>query len=468
MLDAGLLAPSFARALSYLTGHSDMERGDRLPSELNLDRTRFLLDALGRPDQRYPSILIAGTKGKGSTAAMIERGLRAAGYRTGLYTQPHLHTIRERVRLDGTPIEPEDFAEGLEHLRGIAESGGPSAGRFTAYELMTTMALERFARHDIDLAVIEVGLGGRLDATNAIDATVSVLTSISLDHTQILGHTLGAIAREKADIIKVGRPCVSAPQHLEAMEVISGMAATRAAPLLVAGRNGARWEQTPIGGWDLLVEENRLTQLHPSLKGGFQRINSAVAATALTAFANEASLRFDHGALRVAVEQTEWAGRFETASTAPPTVLDGAHNVESVQRLREALAEEYPGLQPIYVIGVPSDKDVAGIIHTLCAPAVSGAFGAAVAPPPTMVICTAARHPRATSPQALAALVGTAGIRALVVPDVFPALEAAARQFQPGNVIVATGSLHVVAEAREGLGLAEPSGEDAFNPWAAR
>src|SRR5436309_7781167 len=136
------IAADFARALTYLTGHADLERGDRLPSELNLDRTRTLLEALDRPDRRYRSILIAGTKGKGSTAAMIERGLRAAGLRTGLYTQPHLHTIRERVRVDGELISPESFAEGIECVREVADRGGPSAQPFTACELMTALALE--------------------------------------------------------------------------------------------------------------------------------------------------------------------------------------------------------------------------------------------------------------------------------------------------------------------------------------
>lgn len=452
---------SYREALAYLTSHPDMERGDRLPSELNLERTRFLLETLGRPDRRYRSVLIAGTKGKGSTAAMIERALRAAGYRTGLYTQPHLHTTRERVRLNGEPIAPEDFAESIDRVRAAALHGGPSDGKFTAYELMTTMALERFGAYAVDVAVLEVGLGGRLDSTNVVDAELSVLTSISLDHTRILGDTITAIAREKADIIKPARPCVSAPQHTEATGVIRATAEARGAPLFIAGANGAGWERTPFGGWELRVDGRHLDPIYPALRGGFQRTNSAVAATALSVLQSSAGLQIDAEALRAGLEDVVWAGRFEVAATAPPLILDGAHNVESAQRLREAVHEEYPGLSPIYVLGIAADKDLAGIVAMLCSQR-----DGPTAPAPPLVLVTAARHPRAARPEVVAALVRSAGVEVIVSEQLAQALEIAASRVRGDNVLVVTGSLHTVAEARVAVGLANPSDEDPFDPWA--
>jgi dihydrofolate synthase / folylpolyglutamate synthase len=457
---------SYHKALAYLTGHPDMERGDRLPAELNLERTRALLERLGRPDRRYPSILIAGTKGKGSTAAMMERALRAAGYRTGLYTQPHLHTTRERIQLDGAPISEESFVDGVEsvrHAAGIEKSGNSTVGSFTAYELMTAMAFERFVAGSVDVAVVEVGLGGRLDATNVLEASISVLTSISLDHTQLLGSTLEAIAREKSDIIKVKRPCVSAPQPREALRVIEATARAREAPLLIAGGNGARWEANDWGGQDLIVQGERLINLHPSLRGGFQRTNCAVAATALMALNGSSDLRTDAASLRVGIEAVSWPGRFEVVPGRIPVVLDGAHNVESATRLREAIREEYPRLTPIYVLGIASDKDLPGIMDALC----GSTTGEASAPPPELVVVTAARHPRATDPARLLHLAEFTGRDSIAATGVEPAIETARAAAHQDNVLVVTGSLHVVAEARVALGLADPNDEDPFDPWAA-
>jgi dihydrofolate synthase/folylpolyglutamate synthase len=450
---------SYADALAYLGAQPNLERGDRLPAELNLDRTRQLLGALDRPDRAYPSILIAGTKGKGSTAAMIERALRGAGYRTGLYTQPHLHSLRERVRLDGAPIDPEAFAAGMEYVRRAVHR---SLGRVTAYELMTTLALERFREAGVDVAVLEVGLGGRLDATNVVEAEVSVLTSVSLDHTQILGSTLTAIAREKADIIKIGRPVVSAPQHPDVHAVIWETAQARRAPLQIAGGSGAAWEPTPLGGWDLLVDGERIENLHLALRGGFQRTNAAVASTALAALRQRGLRRIDTEAIRAGLEQTAWPGRFEVVSANPPIVLDGAHNVDSAGRLREAIHEEYPGLLPIYVLGIAADKDAPGILRALTEPA-----GSDAAPPPAAVVATAAHQPRALSAERLAGLAGEAGVPTEAAPNIQAALARATGWLTSDHVLVVTGSLYVVAEARVLFGLADPTtADDLFDPWA--
>lgn len=452
---------SFEAALRFLAGQPDLERGDVPAEGLTLDRIRALLQALGRPDARYPSVLIAGTKGKGSTAAMIERALRAAGHRTGLYTQPHLHSIRERIRLDGLEIEEGDFADGMEAVRAAAEHrpASPETG-CTAYEILTALALERFATHRAEVVALEVGLGGRLDATNAVDAAVSVLTSISLDHTQILGDTVEAIAREKADIIKSGRPCVSAPQTPAALQVIKEFAQRRGSDLRVVGEDGARWEQGASGGWDVITSRGRLAHLHLALRGGFQRINAAVAATALEALETQ-GVDVPLEAVRIGLEQVIWPGRLEYVRGDPPVVLDGAHNLESARRLREALREEHPGFRPLYVLGIAADKDVGGIVGMLCA----FTRDEAMAPEPVYVVATAAHHPRALAPEGIARAAQEAEVTATVAPSVAEALRTARRRAVPGDVVVVTGSLHVVGEAREALGLAEPSGERAFDPW---
>ncbi|MEA2642756.1 MAG: dihydrofolate synthase / folylpolyglutamate synthase [Chloroflexota bacterium] len=432
----------------YLASLPDIERGAS-SIEMGLHRIRALLDALGRPDKCYPSILIAGTKGKGSTAAMTERSLRAAGYRTGLYTQPHLHTIRERVRVDGAMLTPDEFAAAMARVRGAVERvPGPT----TAYDVMTALALDWFASQGVDVAVLEVGLGGRLDATNAVAAQLAVLTSISLDHTQILGSTVDAIAREKADIVKVGRPCVSAPQPLEAMAVIRSVAAQRGAPLVVAGTDdAARWD--PDRPWDLLTPRGRLVDLAPALRGVFQRTNVLVATTVLQEIDRAGFCHVPLDAARWGIEAVVWPGRFEVLDGVPPIVIDGAHNVESAQLLRVSLEAAFPGRGIVLVLGIMSDKDRAGIVQALL--------------PAAHVMATRAHNPRAVDPAEIAALAIRHGVPATTSDSVGEALELARTRAGPDSVVVVTGSLYVVGEAREALGLAEPSAEPPYNPWAS-
>ena len=438
---------SFERALRFLAGFVDLERSGMDRGALGLDRIRALLAALGSPDTQYRSFLIAGTKGKGSTAAMIERALRHAGYQTGLYTQPHLHTIRERIRVDGDLISPEAFGEAMDAVRHAVEVVCAACGPTTAYEVVTALALDHFARAGVNAAVLEVGLGGRLAATNAVAADVSVLTSISLDHMAILGDTVEAIAGEKADIIKPGRPCVSAPQPPGALDVIRAVAERRGSRLHVAGIDGAVWD-----GDDLVTESGRLGGVRPALVGRHQRINAAVAATALTSM-SEVGVVVPLESIRVGIEQVEWPGRFEIVPGAPVVILDGAHNVESAERLRQTIDEQYPGSRPMFVVGIAADKDVDGILRALA--------------PSAGLVATQSHQPRALAADELAARSRAAGHTTMVIPHVSDAIQRARAMANAGPVVV-TGSLYVVAEAREALGLADPSGEDAFNPWGSR
>jgi dihydrofolate synthase / folylpolyglutamate synthase len=444
----------YTQALAYLSEFADQERGGVPPSMLGLSRIRSLLEALGNPQSRFPSVLIAGTKGKGSTAAMVERALRAEGYRTGFYSQPHLHTIRERVRLDGQPIVPDDFANAMEAVRHAVEQTCEASGPTTAYEVMTSLALDAFATARVDVAVLEVGLGGRLDATNAVDAVMSAITSISLDHTQILGETVEEIAREKADIIKPRRPCVTAPQPRGAMAVIQQVADARGSPLFVAGAIGAHWDRS-AGDWDLVTTRGKLPAPRPALAGSFQRVNVEVAATILDVLHFSGVCEVSLDSIRTGIEKVEWPGRFERVKASNTTVvLDGAHNVDSAQKLRTAIRETYGDVPVVLVLGIAADKDVPGIVAALA--------------PAANVIATRSHNPRAADPEHIAGQARRNGMTAEVAPSVEHALRLATASASPDAVVVVTGSLYVVAEAREALGLAVGENHTVFNPWGSR
>ena len=444
----------FSEAVAYLSEFVDLERGGVPAGALGLGRTRTLLRALGNPEAHYPSLLIAGTKGKGSTAAMVERALRAAGYRTGFYSQPHLHTIRERVRLNGQPIEKGVFADVMDRVRGAIEQNCEADTSTTAYEAMTVLGLEVFSAAHVDVAVLEVGLGGRLDATNVVDAQVSAITSISLDHTQILGDTVEDIATEKADIIKPGRPCVTAPQPTGAMAVIRRVAEDRGSPLFVAGAIGAHWDRSS-GEWALVTTRGTLSSLRPALSGSFQRVNIEVAATILDVLHFSGVCEVGLDAIRTGIERVEWPGRFEQLSAMGVSfVLDGAHNVDSARKLRDALRETYGGRPLVLVLGIARDKDLPGIVDALT--------------PAQIVIATRSRNSRAADPGEIASLARSTGTEALVAYSVGQALERATEHAEQDAVVVVTGSLYVVAEAREALGLAVDSDHFDFDPWASR
>jgi len=232
---------NYTEAIAYLHSLTDYEK-TRIkrytPETLDLSRVESLLTALGNPHTQFPAVHVAGTKGKGSTSAMIEACLRAADYRTGLYTSPHLHTFRERIQVAGRKITREEVVELVEEIHPLIER----MPGVTTFEAITAMGFLTFARSEVDVAVVEVGLGGRLDATNVLTPAVSVITSISLDHTYLLGDTLGEIAREKAGIIKPNIPTVSAPQRAEAIQVIQSISQERDAPLVEVGRD---WDYEP-------------------------------------------------------------------------------------------------------------------------------------------------------------------------------------------------------------------------------
>jgi dihydrofolate synthase/folylpolyglutamate synthase len=369
--------------------------------------------------------------------------LRAAGHRAGRYTSPHLHSWRERIVVDGRPIDEDAFADLLRRALAAAESierEEPGLGRATSFELLTAMALDEFARAECDFAVVEVGLGGTYDATNVVSPLVAVITRIDYEHTNVLGRTLPEIAANKAGILKPGRPAVVSPQGPEVLATIESVAAERECPLLVGGRDwqwAGSWRGFgAIGPW------GRIADLTLGLVGGHQVENACTALAALWCL-RERGVAIPETAIREGFSTARWPGRFERLSQrrAPDVIFDGAHTGAAAAALAATLDEELPGLRPIVVIGTSSDKDPADLGKPLSTIA-------------TAAIATRSRGPRATDPAVIATALQTAGIAVDVAPTVAEAIERAKRVAGPKGLILVTGSLYVVAEAREFYGLA--------------
>jgi dihydrofolate synthase/folylpolyglutamate synthase len=434
----------YRQAMEYLESFIDYEKGmpySYSPVAFNLERAARLLAGLGQPHERYPSVLIAGTKGKGSTAAFVESILRAAGRRTGLYTSPHLHTWRERVQVDRRPIAKADVAAWIERLHPLVEAmRDGEQGSPTYYEISTALALGYFAEQGVDAAVLEVGLGGRLDATNVVTPRVAVITTIGYDHVEILGHTLGAIATEKAGIIKPGGRAVSAAQEPEALAAIESASRARGATLWVAAEEGVLPilpQPGPASPYPIPPIPAAL-----ALHGRFQQGNARVAEAVVLALRAE-GWEIPDAAIAAGLGTARWPGRLEVAGRRPWLVLDGAHNVDSARALRQALAEEYGFTRLILVAGFSKGHDAA-------------AFFGELIPAAAHVIVTASRHPRSAGTAAAAAIAGQIGAASVeVVEGVAAALERARTLATPDDLICACGSLFVVAEAREALGLVE-------------
>ncbi len=389
----------YQAALDYLYSFVDfsLTKSSRYSAEnFDLSRMHDLVARLGYPQQRYPSIHIAGTKGKGSVAALCQSALTAAGFRVGLYTSPHLHEYTERIQVDGAAISQQSLVALLEEIKPVIGS----IAELTTFEITTALAFLYFERVKVDAAVIEVGLGGRLDATNVVLPVVSVITSLSLDHTFLLGETLAEIAREKAGIIKPGVPVVVAPQPEEAHPVIDGIAAERGSPVIwvgkdyqytqvertVKGQTIDVWRQDetkPIAGLHVtgIDEFSQPARIWLPLAGRHQTQNAATAYAALRMFSNVA-IPVAEDAIQKGFSEVRWPGRFEVMQMQPPVIIDAAHNRDSARILRVALDDYFPEKPVIIVFGASEDKDIEGMFAEL-------------APCAWQVIATKSFHPRA-------------------------------------------------------------------------
>ncbi len=412
-------------ALAWLFSLADQERGigwnprASADSQWKLGRTRALLDLAGAPDRRLRIALVAGTKGKGSTCAMLASVVDAAGLKCGLYTKPHLQTYRERVRIEGRAISEREFIAAVERMRELSRQLPPAAGEPTTFEVTTALALDYFARQGCPLAVVEVGLGGRLDATNASDPELSVITSISYDHTAILGRTLGAIASEKAGILRRGRPAVFAQQRPTAMRALCK----------ACRRVGANCEVVGPLAREL------------PLAGGHQQQNAGLAVAAARLLVP--ALTDDD--VERGLERVHWPGRFEVIESVagePPIVLDGAHNGASATALAETLAGYANGRSVTLVVGINRDKDARAVLRPLVRLAHT-------------VIATEARdNPRALPAWQLARLCRRLGAHSDEDADLARALKRAMGHTL--EVVCVTGSLMLVGQARDILGLPAP------------
>jgi dihydrofolate synthase/folylpolyglutamate synthase len=438
---------SYQQALDYLYSHIDysLQRTYQYSSRtLDLGRMDALLSLLGDPHKQYAVIHVAGTKGKGSVSAMTESILRAAGFRTGFYLSPHLIDFCERIRSNGEPVPHERLAELVGSLRGPAEK----VPGLTTFEITTAAAFQYFKEEKAEAVVAEVGLGGRLDATNVVIPLVSVITSLSYDHTHLLGNTLAEITREKAGIIKPGIPVVSAPQEGEAMSVLLDVCRERNAPLSLVGRD---WHFAPerhdLDGQSFFIwkAENQakvnamLAQggdLQPiahryeiPLLGYHQILNAAAAVTTVETLRNR-SLPIPEEAICRGLRSVRWEGRFQILNRSPMVVVDSAHNVDSARRLRIALDDYFPTRRVVLLFGASDDKDIAGMLDELL-------------PRVSRLVATRSTHPRAAEPEKIAALARERGCPAEISGDPAPALEHALAFVGPEDVLLAAGSLFI-------------------------
>ncbi|MBI4337213.1 MAG: bifunctional folylpolyglutamate synthase/dihydrofolate synthase [Chloroflexi bacterium] len=435
----------YLAALKYLLGLADLERmvspaGQR--PRYTLDRMLRLLRLLGDPHRRVPAVHVTGTKGKGSTAAMINSILLAAGYSTGLYSSPHLHTFRERVRLGQTPLSEDHFAALVQQVQPVVEllALEGADGRPTTFEALTAMAFLCFAQQPCQYQVLEVGLGGTLDATNVVERPlVCVITSISLDHTAILGDTLGQIAADKAGIIKPGAAVVTAPQATEALEPIRRAAAHQGVELAEVGRQ-YRWSRGPWGldGQHFTIEgpDGTFSGWIPLL--GEHQLENAACALAAARALERRGVAIGPGALVEGFKRVQWPCRMEVLSRHPLVVADGAHNPYSMIRLREAVDGYLEHRRLLLIFGVSADKKLEEML-------------AVFAPLKPLVLATRSRHPRAAPPERTVRAGQALGLEVVSTQEVAAAVRQAEDLARPGDLVLATGSLFLAGEVREVL-----------------
>ncbi len=425
-----------------------LERRSRFGIKPGLERIALLLEKLGHPQLAFPSIHITGTNGKTSTARMAASILKAGGRRVGRYTSPHLQSVTERICVDEKPVTEKEFASLLERvIPAVEETDAETGDPLTYFEVTTAMAFLHFARRKVDVGVIEVGLGGRLDATNLVRSPVQVITSVAYDHMDVLGDTLEKIAAEKAGIVKERSVVISAVAHPGALEVVSAACAEKGSELKLYGRDFHLIYQLTYG-----VETERIGQvlgirgllreyadLFLPLLGEHQGVNAACAVAACEAFAGSPA---DLTAEDVAegLRRVTSPGRLEVVSLHPLVVLDGAHNPDGAARLARVIRNDLDYERLVLVLGILEDKDMRQMLKTLL-------------PLADTVIFTQSREERAAPARRLAALAREMGYRGTVVEDIGEAVRFARTLASVTDMVCITGSLYTVGEARAAMGL---------------
>ncbi len=424
---------SYASALDYLYSFVDYSlkhSSELAKADFNLDRMFALMESLGNPQNQYPIIHVAGTKGKGSVSALCASALKAAGYKAGLYTSPHLFDYCERIQINGEPISHERLIELVNEIKPHVAK----IEKLTTFEITTALAFMAFAKYDVNAAVFEVGLGGRLDATNIVTPRVSVITSLSYDHMAVLGNTLALIAGEKAGIIKRGVPVISSAQKEEALEVLERVAKLKNAELTLVGRD-IKFEliESSLEGQELTVQTFKrlnVVTFNIPLLGYHQVENAATAYAALKASA----IPITDEQIQKGFSQVQWRARFEIARREPPVIFDSAHNQDSFAKLSETLQTYFPDQMVYLIFGASEDKNIPGMFAELKSKI-------------KKIIITRADHPRALDVERIQQLAEQAGAESEAVTPVKSALARALElSSKDGSIVLSAGSIFVTAE----------------------
>ncbi len=443
----------YQQALDYIYSFIDYEKKRVIRNaeeNFKLERMRHFLQILGDPHLRYKVIHVAGTKGKGSVCAFLESALRASGYKVGMYTSPHMVDFRERIQVNREWIDQQSMVRLTKKLKQTAEK----VPDITTFEMTTALGFLYFAEQDVDVAVIEVGLGGRLDATNVVEPLVTVISSISYDHTEILGDSLAKIAYEKGGIIKKSVPLIISPQRYTALKILQKVSKERYAPTVIVGKDILFGADThSLDGQSLFVwapQEQELVNEFINSGGdtewsplrltipllGYHQVANAATAYAALRKADECGLPVSTEAIKTGFQNTTWQGRFEILSLNPRLVVDSAHNRDSALKLRQTINDYFPGIPVILIFGVSSDKDYSGILEELL-------------PRTLLVIASQSIHPRALDAEVIYKQVLKFGKPCIAY---VPIEEALARSLDIAGeeaLVVATGSVFVAAAIKD-------------------
>jgi dihydrofolate synthase/folylpolyglutamate synthase len=417
---------AYQKSLDYLYG---LERFGMI---FGLAQVERILEAIGNPHREIQALHIGGTNGKGSTAAMMASILQKEGYQVGLYTSPHLVRFTERIKVNGKEIEKEEVAALAGWMRERIEAARIES-RFTFFDFTTAMAFLYFKQRMVDLAILEVGLGGRLDSTNVVDPLISIITNVAKDHEEQLGRSISKIAREKAGIVKKGRPLITAATQPQVLRLFSEVCREKESPYFKVGKE-FRYVQAEGTSFNYEGLQRKLWGVHLNLRGFHQIVNATTALGAMEVL-EDLGYNVSTDAMVEGLKEVDWPGRLEMVYSLPQVILDGAHNPAGALVLKESLEKEFQYRRLILLVGMMKDKDIRSVLHLL-------------APLADHIILTRPHTDRAAPPIVLKKALGQNGRKAVIVEDLKEAIERGLSMTGEEDLLCLTGSLYTVGEAR--------------------